>query len=243
MLDPEHLIDLKRVGELGGIAREGEHVRIGALATHREVEHSPLVRDALPALAELERHVANVRVRAAGTLAGNLAFGEPHADPPALLAALGATVELAGPDGSRELGIEDFLLGAFETALGDDELITAIRVPVPGPGVRAAYRKFQVLERPAVGVAVAARVHDGAFAGAPAVVVGAVDEELVRVQADALDGAAIDSRDARAAVIAAASEAVDPVDDLSGSAEYKRHLTGVLVDRALAALASEGATT
>src|SRR3954449_13557532 len=75
MLDPGHLIDLKRIEGLGAIVRDGDHLRIGALATHREVERSPLVLEAVPALAALERAVANVRVRATGTLAGNLAFG------------------------------------------------------------------------------------------------------------------------------------------------------------------------
>jgi carbon-monoxide dehydrogenase medium subunit len=174
-------------------------------------------------LAAMERRVANVRVRAAGTLGGNLAFAEPHADPPALLAALGARVELAGPAGPRELSIDDFVLGAYETALGEDEILTAILVPL---GVPAVYEKFQVLERPAVGVA-AARRADGL-----ALVVGAVDDRPVRV--------AVDDEQDEDALCAAAMEAVDPVDDLSGSAEYKRHLTGVMVRRALERLREEG---
>lgn len=231
----DHLVDVKRIPELRGIDRADGAIRIGAAATHREVETSPAVAAGAPALAALTRDVANVRVRAAGTLAGNLAFAEPHADPPALLVALGARVELAGPAGRRELAVEDFIAGAYETELADDELITAILVPVPPAGRCAAYRKFQVLERPAVGVGVAARVVDGVLAEPPAIVVGAVDEVLVRVGAD-VAGAAPDDEDALEAVRAAACEAVDPVDDLSGSAEYKRHLTGVLAGRALAGL-------
>jgi carbon-monoxide dehydrogenase medium subunit len=234
VLDYAHLIDVKRIEELAGIARADGVVRIGARATHREIERSPLVP---AALAELERHVANVRVRAMGTLAGNLAFGEPHADPPALLATLGATVELAGPGGTRELAIEEFLTGPFETALGEDELIAAIRVPVGDADVRAAYRKFQVLERPAVGVAACGRIAGGVFTDPPAIVIGSVDEVLVRISAD-LAGAAPDDEDALEAVRTAACEAVDPVDDLSGSAEYKRHLTGVLATRAVEGLAA-----
>jgi carbon-monoxide dehydrogenase medium subunit len=239
VLEYAHLIDLKRVPELAGIERRDGALRIGARATHREIELSPLVRSAAPALAELERHVANVRVRAAGTLAGNLAFAEPHADPAALLAAAGATVELATPAGQRELAIEDFIVGPYETVLGSDELITAIRVPLGDDDVRAAYRKFQVLERPTAGAAAVGRVVGGVLAAPPAIVVGAVDERPVRVPADALEGAAPDDEDALDVVRAAARDAVDPVDDLSGSADYKRHLTGVLVGRALAALADE----
>jgi carbon-monoxide dehydrogenase medium subunit len=236
----DHLVDVKRIPELRGIERADGAIRIGAAATHREVETSPAVAAGAPALAALTRDVANVRVRAAGTLAGNLAFAEPHADPPALLVALGARVELAGPAGRRELAVEDFVAGAYETELADDELITAILVPVTPAGRCAAYRKFQVLERPTVGVAAVGAVEDGAWAGGPTVVVGAVDERPVRVPADGLSGAACDDPLALEAVEAAAREAVEPVDDLSGGAEYKRHLTGVIVRRTLAALADEG---
>jgi carbon-monoxide dehydrogenase medium subunit len=214
MLSYEHLIDVKRLPELRGVSRRDGSLRIGAAVTHRELED-------VPPLAAMERRVANVRVRAAGTLGGNLAFAEPHADPPTLLAALGARVELAGPAGARELTIDDFVLGAYETALGEDEILTAIVVPL---GVPAVYEKFQVLERPAVGVA-AARHADGL-----ALVVGAVDDRPVRVVAEDDDPDAL---------CAAAMEAVDPVDDLSGSAEYKRHLTGVMVRRALERLREE----
>lgn len=222
VLDYEHLIDVKRIGGLRGIELRDGALRIGAATTHREIETSPLVAEHLPALASLERHVANVRVRAAGTLAGNLAFGEPHADPAALLVALDATVELAGSTGRRSLPVEQFAVGAYETELGEDELIEAVVVPLPGRETRAAYLKFQVLERPTVGVAAVA--HNG---DAPTIVVGAVDEHPIRVEANGDVGDYVD----------AARAAVDPVDDLSGSAEYKRHLTGVLVKRALEAIA------
>jgi aerobic carbon-monoxide dehydrogenase medium subunit len=218
VLDYEHLIDVKRIVGLGGIDVRDGSLWIGAGTTHREIETSPVVQERLPALATLERHVANVRVRAAGTLAGNLAFGEPHADPAAPLTALDATVELVGSGGRRSVGIEEFILGAYETDLGEDELIEAVVVPLSDVQTTATYLKFQVLERPTVGVAAVARNGD-----APVVVVGAVDERPIRVDAD---GDVDDYVDA-------AREAIDPVDDLSGSAEYKRHLTGVMVRRAL----------
>jgi carbon-monoxide dehydrogenase medium subunit len=222
MLSYDDLIDVKRLRELRGLERGDGVVRIGAGVTHRELEGLADV----PALAALERNVANVRVRAAGTLGGNLAFAEPHADPPALLTALGARVELAGAGGTRELAVDDFVLGAYETALAEDEIMTAIVVPTRA---RAVYDKFQVLERPAVGVALAL-APDGALV----VVIGAVDERPIRVP---LGG--VDPDDAEA-IAGAAMEAVDPVDDLSGSAEYKRHLTGVLVRRGLQRLREQG---
>lgn len=223
VLDYEHLIDVKRISGLRGIELRAGALRIGAATTHREIETDPLVAEHLPVLASLARNVANVRVRAAGTLAGNLAFGEPHADPGTLLVALDATVELAGADGRRSLPVEDFLVGAYETALREDELIEAVSVPLPAVDTRAAYVKFQVLERPTVGVAALAPPD-----GPPIVVVGAVDERPIRIDA-------IGDVDA---IVDAARDAVDPVDDLSGSAEYKTHLTGVIVRRALEAVAA-----
>jgi carbon-monoxide dehydrogenase medium subunit len=225
VLDYEHLVDVKRIASLRGITASDDELRIGAAATHREIETSPLVADRVPALANLARHVANVRVRASGTLAGNLAFGEPHADPSALLSALDASVDVVGASGRRRVPLDDFIVGAYETSLAEDELIEAVVVPLPDGELRAAYLKFQVLERPTVGVAAVA-----CNGGAPTVVVGAVDERPVRVEA----ANNVDD------LVEAAREAVDPVDDLSGSAEYKRHLTGEMVRRVLAQLAGEG---
>jgi carbon-monoxide dehydrogenase medium subunit len=231
-----HLIDIKPIEALRPVRVDGEVLRIGATATHWDLERDPGVARALPVFARLEANVANVRVRAAGTLAGNLAFGEPHADPPALLIALGARVVLEGGTGSRALPVGEFLTGMYQTALGADELIVAIEIPLPAEDVRVAYVKFQVLERPSVGVAVVAAVRDGRFVGAPSVVVGAVDEVPRAVPTAELSGA--DARDARTgeALAEAARRAVDPSDDLAGSADYKRHVVGVFVQRALTQL-------
>jgi aerobic carbon-monoxide dehydrogenase medium subunit len=234
-----HLIDLKRIRGLERIEVGTGVVRIGACATHRAVERDAEVRRLLPALARLEAGVANVRVRAAGTLAGNLAFAEPHADPPALLVALGARVVIAGPGGERSLPVERFLTGAYETALAPDELMVAVVVPIPAADVTAAYLNFRVLERPTLGVAVAGRLRQGRFVNAPTVVVGAVDEVPRRVPAAPLKGAGPGDPEAVEAVMEAARAAVEPAGDLAGSAEYKRHLTGVFVKRAVEAMAGQ----
>src|SRR5712692_3388955 len=156
-----HLIDVKPIAALREIGATREALRIGATATHWDVERNANVARLLPALARLEANVANVRVRAAGTLAGNLAFGEPHADPPSLLVALGARVVLEGAGGSRTLPVRDFITGMYQTALGPDEIMVAVEIPIPARDVRVAYLKFQVLERPSVGVAAVATVRDG----------------------------------------------------------------------------------
>ena len=231
-----HLIDIKPIDPLRRIAATKNLLRIGATVTHWELERDPVVAKALPALARLEAGVANIRVRAAGTLAGNLAFAEPHADPPALLVALGARVVLESAAGTRALPVSELITGMYQTALGPDELIVAIEIPLPARDVRMAYVKFQVLERPSVGVAAVATVRDGRFVGAPSVVVGAVDEVPRAVPTAELVGA--DVRDPRTAeaLAQAARAAVDPSDDLAGSADYKRHLVGVFAQRALGSL-------
>ncbi len=232
-----HLIDVKPIASLREIRATPTALRIGATVTHWTLERDPAVARAIPALARLEKDVANVRVRAVGTIGGNLAFAEPHADPPALLAALGARVILQGPGGSRSLSVGEFVTGMYQTALAEDEILVAIEVPLPADGVRVAYVKFQILERPSVGVAAVATVRDGRFVGAPTVVVGAVDEVPRVVPTRDLSGA--DVRDARTgdALAEAARGAVDPVADLAGGADYKRHLVGVFARRALASLA------
>ena len=231
-----HLIDIKPIATLRKIEVTKELLRIGATVTHWDLERDAAVASALPVFARLEANVANIRVRAAGTLAGNLAFAEPHADPPTLLVALGARVVLEGPAGRRDLPVSLLITGMYQTAIGPDEIIVAIEIPLPASDVRMAYVKFQVLERPSVGVAAVATVRDGRFVGAPAVVVGAVDEVPRAVPTAELAGA--DPRDPRTAEALAQSAraAVDPTDDLAGSADYKRHIVGVFAQRALGVL-------
>jgi carbon-monoxide dehydrogenase medium subunit len=232
-----HLIDIKPIGELRTITSTSTHVRIGSTATHWDLERDPTIARALPAFARLERDVANVRVRAAGTLGGNIAFAEPHADPPALLGALGASVVLRGSKGSRTVPLSEFVTGMYQTALGADEIVVAIDVPIPVLTSRQSYVKFQILERPSVGVAIVADVRDGRFASAPSVIVGAVDEMPKRVATEWLSGASVADAATADALAEAARGAVEPVPDLAGDADYKRHLVGVFARRALAELA------
>jgi len=234
-----HLIDVKPIASLREINATKDTLRIGATATHWDIERDAVVAKTLPAFARLEANVANVRVRAAGTLAGNLAFAEPHADPPALLMALGARVVLEGGAGSRSLPIADFITGMYETAIAADEIIVAIEVPLPAKDVRIAYVKFQILERPSVGVAAVATVRDGRFVGEPTVVVGAVDEMARAVPTAQFAGADARAASTRDAIAQAAQGAVEPTADLAGSVEYKRHLVGVFALRAVDSLLAQ----
>ena len=234
-----HLIDVKSIASLGKVSATKDALRIGATVTHWMLERDAHVARTLPAFARLEANVANVRVRAAGTLAGNLAFAEPHADPPAMLIALGARVILDGSAGQRSLPVSELITGMYQTAIADDEIIVAIEVPLPARDARAAYVKFQILERPSVGVAAVASVRDGRFVGAPTVVVGAVDEMPRPVLTAQFAGADVRDAGTREALAEAAQAAVEPTADLAGSVDYKRHLVGVFAERAVALLVTQ----
>jgi aerobic carbon-monoxide dehydrogenase medium subunit len=230
----EHLVDTKSIAELAGIRDDGDVLVVGATATHREIERSPLVLERLPALAAMERQVANVRVRTVGTLAGNLCFSDPHSDPATFLLALDAEIESRRGDGStRRRPLHQFLGGPYEPVLEHGELVLSIRVPLPLPGTSIVHRKFAFHERPAATVTCAARVVDGAIADAR-ISVGSVGNVAVRAgEAEALlVGARADDDQALTAASARAAAASNAVDDANGSAEYKAHLVEVMVGRA-----------
>ncbi len=233
----EHLIDLKRVEELRGVRVDGEALVIGAAATHRAIERSPVVLCHLPALAAMERGVANVRVREVGTLGGNLCFSDPHSDPATFLLAAGAEVECRqGGEPARRLPIGDFVVGPYQTALHPGEVLTSVRIPLPVGRTAIAHAKFAFHERPTATLATRVTVDDGRVAEIR-VAVGSVGARPVRAE-DAerlLAGAASGDMDVsmleRAG--AAAAEAASPVEDSNGSAAYKAQLVRVLLERTL----------
>jgi carbon-monoxide dehydrogenase medium subunit len=229
----ETLIDIKGIAELHGIEASADgSLRIGAATTHRSIERSADVLSAFPGLVDLERQVANVRVRSTGTLGGNLAFAEPHSDPATLLLASDAQVELSGPGGDRTLTMAEFILGPLATAREPEEIMTGIRIPAAQTGEGRAYGKFAFFERPAASVAVRLSVRDGVIEAAT-VAVGSLTEVPTIVEAAGanLVGAATDPEalDRRIEAAAAAFDALDAVEDLNGSADYKRHLAAVLL--------------
>jgi carbon-monoxide dehydrogenase medium subunit len=223
-----HLVDVKPIEALRGIRADNGALVIGAAVTHREIERSPVVLERLPALAAMERTVANIRVRSVGTLGGNLCFSDPHSDPATFLLALDAEAEVDG----RRLPLAEFLVGPYETALEHAQLLSAIRIPVPPAGTGIAHRKLAFHERPAATVACAVRVRDGGIADAR-IAVGSVGARAVRApEAEAvLRGKAPDDAGALAEAAGLAAEASEPVDDANGSADYKANLVRVLVER------------
>jgi carbon-monoxide dehydrogenase medium subunit len=234
----QHLVDVKGIAELGGLEAHNGALRIGAAVTHREIERSQAVVEQWPALAEMERRVANLRVRNAGTIGGNLCFADPHSDPATfLLAADAALLARRGGGAIRRIPAAEFLVGPYQTALQPGELLTGVELPALPEGARVVHRKLAFHERPAVTVTCLARVDAGRVAEAR-VAVGSVGVVPVRA-ADAerllrgLDAAAPEP-DVLTAAGDAAAVASRPVDDANGSAEYKSHLVGVLVRRTFA---------
>ena len=230
----ERLINVKQLKDLGAVTEDNGSIRIGALCTHRQLETSSLLHEKLPSLVKLEQNVANVRVRQAGSIGGNLCFAEPHADPGTLLMALGAKMIAEKNSGKREIDAQDFFVDAYETSLQADELLTEIRVPTPGGNSRSAYLKFGYLERPSVGVAVALTL-DGTAVNDVRIAVGCAGPAPKRVaEAEALLTGK--SKDEAVALLpqagAVAGRASEAISDLHGAQDYKEHIVGVLLKRA-----------
>ncbi|MGE5301932.1 MAG: FAD binding domain-containing protein [Alphaproteobacteria bacterium] len=233
----ERLINVKGVQGLNEVDNGNGAIKIGALCTHRQLENCPALLQKLPALVELEHNVANVRVREVGTIGGNLCFAEPHADPGILLVALDAKMVAEKASGKREIAAEKFFVDAYETSLEPDELLTVIEVPLPAANSAAAYLKFGYLERPSVGVAVALKLNPAEKSLVDIRIgVGCAGPAPKRVPAaeEMLRGKSIEeaTREVAKAGGVAGREA-EAISDLHGSQEYKEHIVGVLLKRAL----------
>ncbi len=222
---PSVVIDVGRVDALRGIDDRGDHVAIGALTRHRDVETSDLLAREVPILPSATSHVGDPQVRHRGTIGGSIAHGDPASDLPAVLLALGATLVAQGPDGTREIAADDFFTGFLETALEPTELLTEIRVPkVAGAGW--SFQKFnrRAQDWAIVGVACVRRP-DGAG-------IGLVNMDTRPVRATATEQALASGASAEDAA-AVADEGTEPTADLNASVDFRRHLARVLTKRAL----------
>ena len=228
-----NLVDLKGIPELRVFEERDGTLRIGAAVTHRELESSPLVHRLVPGLAEMERLVANVRVRSVGTLGGNLCFSDPHSDPATFLLVSGAELVCRRGAVERTIPIGEFVRGPYETALGPHELLTEIRIPVLPAGAALVHEKFAMHERPALTVSCFVRPEDGHVAEAR-IAVGSVSATPGRVSEaeNLLVGLPLESGADQLQVAGEiAAEVVAPLADLNGSVEYKRNLVRVFVSR------------
>jgi aerobic carbon-monoxide dehydrogenase medium subunit len=226
---PTSLLSLQRVEELRAIGVEDGELRLGAMTTHREVERDETVRRECPVLAQGFGVVASARVRNQATVGGVLADADYASDPPAALSALDARAVLRSPRGTREVRIDELILGFYETCIADDELLTEVRVPTSAD--RAVYRKFRsrsVEDRPCVAVA-AVRT-----AGALRVVVGACAETPQHYPdiCALAEGETIDAEIARE-IGTRYAERLQPITDSRGSGDYRRRVVAVEVRRAI----------
>jgi carbon-monoxide dehydrogenase medium subunit len=242
---PGTLINLKKIRGVDEIVYDDVNgLRIGGLASIHAVENDSAVRQHYPVLAEACHVVANIRIRNLATIGGNLAHSDYQSDPPCALLALGASVELTSGRGTRSVPLSEFLIGTYETAIEPDEMLTAITVPPPPAAQRGSYLKFTTRssgDRPAAAVSALA-ILDGGRLNDVRVVIGAVSPSPVLLaEATRLATGQAPSAELFARMGQAASQAVDPIEDHRGSAAYKRHLVGVLVERALAQAMNGGA--
>ena len=225
LASPSVLVDIGRVSDLNYIRDAGDHIAIGALTRHMDVETSAVLKEHVPLLAHAAGYVGDPQVRHRGTLGGTIAHADPASDLPATTLALGATYVVQGPNGTREIAATDFYQGFLESALEPDEMLTEIRVPKMG-GAGWSFQKFNRRAQDWAIVGVAAWRGNGS-SGVALVNMGSTPILAGSVSAALAGGASV----ADAAQLAAAD--AEPQADLNASTEYHTHLAKVLVRRAL----------
>ena len=225
LAQPSVLVDIGRVKDLSYIKDAGDHIAIGALTRHMDVEKSPVLAQHAPLLAHAAGHVGDPQVRHRGTIGGSIAHADPASDLPATTLALGATYVVQGPKGTREIKATDFFVGFLESVLAPDEMLTEIRVPKMN-GAGWSFQKFNRRAQDWAIVGVAAWRRNG-DAGVALVNMGQTPVLATSVNNALKSGASI----AEAAELAAAD--ASPSSDTNASVEYRTHLAKVLVRRAL----------
>lgn len=221
---PAVLVDIGSLRDLSYIRDAGDHVAIGGLTRHHDVEHSDVLGEHVPLLREAAGHVGDPQVRHRGTLAGSLAHGDPASDLPAVVLALGGTIVARGPGGERTIAASEFFQGFLETALAPDELITEVRIRKTD-GAGWAFEKFN------------RRAQDWAIVGVAAIAGDDPGVALVNMGSTPVRAVTVEQRIRAGASAAEAAEAADngtdPPSDLNATPEFRRHLARVLTRRAL----------
>ena len=236
LVSPPYIIDINHIPGLNYISELNGSLRIGALARESDLEVSPAVTSRFPILVDTTSVIADPLVRNQATVCGNLAHGDPANDHPATMLALGASLVAFGPTGEREIPVESFFTGLFTTALQPDEILKEIKVPIPAPSSGGAYMKIKrkVGDYATAGVAVQITMNGAGVcqrAGVGLTNVGFVPLKAREAEAF-LTGKGLDDATIKQAAELASGES-QPIDDIRGSAEYKRDLVRVLTTRAL----------
>lgn len=240
---PEHLIDLHDIGGLKGVNRDGDSVVIGAMTTQHELLASDEIASSLPILHEAALLIADPQVRYRGTIGGNVANGDPGNDMPALMMTLGADYTLVGPDGSRTVAAREFYQGAYFTALEPGEILTAVSVPAPAAGHGYAYEKLKrkIGDYATAAAAVVLTLAGGKVATCSIGLTNLSETPLLAEEAaQAVIGTSLD--DAALKKAAEAAKAImNPAGDGRGPPEYRKHVGGIMVERALKRAAERAA--
>src|SRR5262245_32252703 len=232
---PEHLVDLRRVADLKTISESSGEIHIGAMATHYDLESSPLVRERCPLLAEAAAHIGDVQVRNMGTIGGSVSHADPAADYPASLLALGARVRLIRAEGERTLNLEDFLVDTLTTAAEPGEIVLEIVVPTEESKTGVNYQKML---QPAsgfaiVGIAVRLRKTNGKISLARVGVTGLAPRPFRAKSVESrLENSACTDEDIRQAAALVAS-GIEANTDIHASADYRKQMAQVYAVRAL----------
>ncbi len=237
LIAPKVLISLGRIPGYDAIEPKADGLHIGSLTRLRTIERSEAVQEFCPALARAFGVVGNVRVRHQATIGGNLAAADYAADPPAMLMALDARIQITGPNGERIVPISDFFLGFYTTILDPTEIITQIIIPSLPASARAAYFKFTSVTaegRPCVAVGAVANFDPEGRCLGLKIAVGAAVETPQRVRnAEALAVSQMLTDELVSAIAQEYAETLDPLSDFRGSVWYRREMIGVFVKRAL----------
>jgi carbon-monoxide dehydrogenase medium subunit len=232
---PEHLVDLHGVASLKGISRNGNTIVIGAMTTQHELLASEEIGKSLPILHETALLIADPQVRYRGTLGGNVANGDPGNDMPALMMTLGASYRLEGASGARDVAASGFYQGAYFTSLEPGELLTSISIPVPAVGHGYAYEKLKrkVGDYATAAAAVVLTMAGGKVATCAIGLTNLSETPLLATDAaKAVIGTSLDPATLKKAA-AAAVAIMSPAADARGSVEYRKHVGGIMVMRAL----------
>ncbi len=233
MADIEHLVDLQDIGELKGISVDGTSVTIGAMATQHElIDNSDIARVA-PILHEAALQIADPQVRYMGTVGGNVANGDPGNDMPGLMQCLNATFHLIGTGGKREVAARDYYEAAYMTDREDDEILTGITFDAPAGGYAYEKQKRKIGDYATAACAAIVKMDGGSVTAASIAMTNLSDTPIYSEEAGAAlvgtsgDKAAVD------AAVAAATSAIDPTEDNRGPVDFKMHVAGTIIRRAI----------
>ena len=232
---PGYVVDIGRIPNLDTIAEHGSHLIVGALVTHAQIEHSALLKQKCPLLAQTATTIADVQVRNCGTLGGSIAHADPAGDWPAAIIVLDAEIKIVGPAGERWVACDDFFLGLLMSVLEPDEIVTAVKVPATGND-KTSYEKAAPRSSGFAVVGVAARlsIDDTGTCNRAAIGITGVTDKAYRPQRteEMLTGQRLDTQIIEQAA-AESTRNIEVIEDINGSSEYRAHLTHVYVARAI----------